>query len=106
MAGSTQLTGVALYFGPLNEDQGMGGFPGDPGYTGRYVMISEFPRANALTQELGAGYFPGEGLAVLDAPQVASNTRHTATLRVHGRYVIVQATTDADALAAARAVNR
>ena len=91
----TQLAGVSAYFGPV-----------EPRYTGRYVAITEFPHPNAMTRQLGAGYFPPEGEAVLDGPDVGSRSEHTATLRAHGMYVIVEATSDADALAAARTLSR
>jgi hypothetical protein len=101
---TVQVRGVHLYYGGLDTSTGRLGSPGDPAYAGRFISITEFERPNAVTRQLGRLHFPPEGTAVLDAGDVEGAGAHNATLRAHGAYAIISASTDADVLAAARAL--
>jgi hypothetical protein len=84
-----QVPGVELFYGKPN-------FLGLPIDRGSFISITEFPNANAVVRsELPA--FQPTGAVVF---------RNTATLRAHGLYIIVNASTPEKALAAARALAR
>jgi len=85
-----QVNGLSLYYGKLD------GY-GYPAYAGSFVSINEFTSARAAKVLLGPGYFR-EGKAVIDGAM--------ATVRTHGLYVIVNASSAATAIAAMRALGR
>jgi hypothetical protein len=86
-----QVGGVALYYGGLDGT-------GHPSYKGAHITINEFPRRQAL-KLWGPGLFRDNAVVV--------TTRHaTATLKERGVYIVIEAGSRADALAAARAVAR
>ena len=70
---------------------------GYPAYAGSFVSLNEFTSARAAKVLLGPGYFR-EGKAVIDGAM--------ATVRTHGLYVIVNASSAATAIAAMRALGR
>jgi hypothetical protein len=116
------IPGVLVYYGQVNNS----GLPNDtqPGYTGRWVQIVEFPHSNAVVRSF-RGHFRADGRAVIDglaggvlpefaragiAPQFGAPgsvlTAHSATLMTHHRYFLVDAATKSDAITAARTIAR
>jgi hypothetical protein len=102
------LPGVCLYYGAVLKT----GLPNDnqPSFKGRYIEIVEFPHENAMTR-FYAGRFPGNGAALINAlpaqgPVVDDIGAHTATLKTHDRYLLIQASSESLALATAKAVTR
>jgi hypothetical protein len=113
------IPGVLVYYGRVNS-----GLPNDaqPGYTGRWVQIVEFPHYNAVVSSF-RGHFRADGRAVIDgltggvlpefaragiAPQFGAPgsvlTAHSATLMSHHRYFLIDAATKSDAVTAARTI--
>ena len=86
-----QIGGVALYYGHLD-------YTGHPTYQGSYISITEFPHRNAVVT------FNGVSLFRQDTAILTTHTDTIATMRTHGLYVIIQAGSRAEALAAARAL--
>ena len=68
-----------------------------------YVEVFELPRGNSFTRFF-AGHFPESGVAAIDA--LSAYSPHTATLKSHGLYLVIQASSDRLAVAAAHAVGR
>jgi len=85
-----EIPGVTLYYGRLDPNNY------GPPYLAPYVSITEFPHANPIVTTQGLGYFPNNERAVLE--------NHTATLKTHGLYVIINASSPQLATAAARAL--
>jgi hypothetical protein len=83
-----QAGGVALYYGPLDGT-------GHPAYRGSYISINEFPRKDAI-KLWGPGLFRQDGVIVTQ--------QDIATFKTHGLYMLIQAGSRHDALAAARAL--
>lgn len=100
LGNGAEITGISLYYGPLNTNTGRGGTVGDPDYSGSYVSINEFATKNVITQSLGPEHFPTNGKAILDAPDLSLG--NSATLRTHGLFVIIRGSSDKNVLAAAR----
>jgi hypothetical protein len=100
-----EAAGVSLYYGALDESTGRVANTGHPLYRGRYVSITEFPRPDKVAAVFGSTYFPAPGLAIVGARGITYVGR-VATFRAHGVAVIVQASSDALALAAARVLSR
>ena len=90
-----QVNGLSLYYGRLD------GY-GYPSYTGSFVSINEFTSTRAARLLLGPGYFR-EGKAVIGSGYVGAAV---AALRTRGLYVIVSASSAANATAAVRALSR
>lgn len=91
-ADTTQVRGVRLFYGKLD-------CAGQPDFGSPYASVTEFPERNAVVDAVGITYFPGGGDAILDGRGIAGP--HSATLRAHGLYVVIRASDDAHALAAA-----
>ena len=88
-----QIGGVTLYYGRLDQY-------GDPAHQGSYISITEFPHRNVVVT------FNGVSLFRQDAAIVTQQSNTIATMKTHGLYVIIQAGSRAEALAAARALAR
>jgi hypothetical protein len=86
-----QIGGVELYYGSLD-------YTGHPTYRGAYASITEFPHRNAVVTFNGLSLFR-ENAAIL-----TTHTDTIATMKTHGLYVIIQARSQAEALAAAQAL--
>jgi hypothetical protein len=86
-----QIDGVQLYYGHLD-------YTGHPTYQGSYISITEFPHRNVIVT------FNGVSLFRPDAAILTTHTDTIATMKTHGLYVIIQAGSRAEALAAARAL--
>jgi hypothetical protein len=97
----TRPPGVWLYYGATQN----GGFPNDtqPSYKGSYVEIFELPREDSFTRFF-AGHFPSGKIAVIDA--LSAYSQHTATLKAHSLYIVVRASSDQPAVAAAHTIAR
>jgi hypothetical protein len=91
-----QVNGLSLYYGKLDDY-------GDPTYAGAFVSINEITSSRAARLMLGPGYFR-VGKAVV-APARGGGPA-LAAQHVHGLYVIVEASSAAKAIAAARALSR
>jgi hypothetical protein len=92
-----QVNGLTLYYGHLDDT-------GHPSYEGSYITITEVPRRTvAATLWGGPGLFRNDG-AVLTSDTAAHE--NTATLRAHGLYVMIQATSRTSAIDAVRALAR
>ena len=91
MPNAHQIPGVRLIYGRVGTDPS-----GGPTYNGPFISITEFPTRNAAVLYTGLSYFPDANRAVLE------NT--TATLKTHGLYVIINASSPQLATAAARAL--
>jgi hypothetical protein len=96
------VPGVWLYYGTAPNTR----LPTDiqPSYKGAYIEIFEFPHANPVTHYY-AGHFPSDGVAVIDALS-ATGHLHTATIKTHNRYYIINASSDNYAKEAALAAAR
>ncbi len=86
-----QIGGVQLYYGLLDST-------GHPTYKGSFISITEFPHRNAVVT------FNGTSLFRNDVAIVSAHTDTIATTKTHGVYVIIEAGSRAEALAAARAL--
>lgn len=106
------MPGVLLYYGPVSNP----GLPNDttPGYTSRWIEVIEFPHQNALTR-FALGHFPSGGRAVIDGfnegaglglPAPAVTPEHSITLKGPRFFLLIQAASRRDAIAAARATAR
>lgn len=82
-----QVGGVTLYYGRLD-------YAGYPTYHGSYISITEIPNRKAIVALWGTGLFRQDAAIIID------NT--TATMKTHGLYVLIHASSRAQALAAAR----
>jgi hypothetical protein len=97
--------GVELLYGATDGNR--------PGWTGRYVLVSESVTVEALSHmEVPAGYLTGDQILLLrdeptsDAAPTAplGGVRWTGTLKRHGLFVSIQAPTKELVLEAARAL--
>jgi hypothetical protein len=86
-----QIPGVQLYYGRLDST-------GHPTYKGSFISITEFPHRNSLVN------FNGVSLFQNDVAIVSTDRDTVATTKVHGLYVVIQAGSAAQALAAAEAL--
>jgi hypothetical protein len=84
-----RATGVELFYGPTN-------FLGQPIDGGSFISITEFPHANAFVRALPQAY-PTSGAMI---------SGHTASLKTHGLYLIIRASSAKKAIAAAQALAR
>lgn len=94
--------GASFYYGSLLNT----GLPNDkePDMTGLkpYLAVTEFTRPNPLTRFLHA-FFPADGSALIDNA-VVSRSHSSATLRKGGIFIYIEGSSDALAVAAARAL--
>jgi hypothetical protein len=86
-----QIPGVQLYYGRLDPT-------GHPTYKGSFISITEFPHRNSVVNFNGISLFRN-GVAI-----VSSHTDTIATMRSHGLYIVIEAGTQTQAIAAARAL--
>jgi hypothetical protein len=86
-----QISGVTIYYGHLDQY-------GDPANQGSYISITEFPHRNAVVT------FNGVSLFRQDAAIITHQPNPIATMKTHGLYIVIQAGSQADALAAAHAL--
>jgi hypothetical protein len=86
-----QIGGVQLYYGQLDST-------GHPTYQSSFISITEFPHRNAVV------IFNGISLFRNDVAIVSTRTDTIATMKTHGLYVIIEAGSRTEALAAARAL--
>jgi hypothetical protein len=97
-----RFPGASLYYGSLLNT----GLPNDkePDLTGLkpYLSVVEFTRPNAMTRFLHT-FFPKEGSALIDNSAV-SRASSSATLQRRGVFIVIQGSSDALVLAAARAL--
>ena len=84
-----QVAGAELFYGRLDYD-------GAPDHRRPYVSITEFPRANPVVTFMGLSYFPADGHAVLVGQRL--------TLETRGVYIVVDASSPDNAIAAGRAL--
>lgn len=100
-----------LYYGkPYNT-----GLPNgeQPGFTAPYIEVFEFPHSNQITRTYAAR-FPEDGTVIIDGLTAIGPGRanfpltgaHTATLKTRGSYILVQASSDQLAVAAANAMSK
>jgi hypothetical protein len=82
-----RAVGVELFYGPTN-------FVGQPIDGGSFISITEFPHTNAFVSALPQAY-PTSGAMI---------SGRTATLKTHGLYVIIRASSAKKAIAAAQAL--
>ena len=82
-----QVGGVNLYYGHLD-------YAGYPTYKGSYVSITEIPSRKAIVALWGVGLFQQDAAIVIDSK--------TATMKTHGLYLLIHASSRAQALEAAR----
>jgi hypothetical protein len=92
-----QIPGVMLFYGRLD-------YAGDPDYSHPYIAINEFADRNVIVNNLGLSTFPTNGRAILDSQWVGGNPN--ASLETSGLYIIIRASSDGNALTAARALAR
>jgi hypothetical protein len=85
-----QIGGVELFYGRTD-------YAGAPTYSGSFISITEFPRRNPVVAYEGIALFRQDAAII---------TNSTATMKTHGLYVIIEAGSPAEALAAARALAR
>jgi hypothetical protein len=86
-----QIPGVQLYYGRLDST-------GHPTYKGSFISITEFPHRNSVIN------FNGISLFQNDVAIVSTHMDTVATMKTHGLYVIIQAGSQDQAIAAARAL--
>jgi phage gp37-like protein len=91
-----QVKGLSLYYGKVDDY-------GYPTYAGSFVSINEITSARAARLLLGPGYFR-EGKAVITPARPGGPAMAAAHIR--GLYVIVEASSAANATAAVRALSR
>lgn len=102
------IAGVCLYYSTAHAS----GAPtnSQPAFRSQYIEIVEFPRPNAITRWY-TGRFPSQGTALVGGlrplgPIVDQLPARVATLQTQGHYVLIQASTNQLAIAAARAISR
>jgi hypothetical protein len=83
-----QIGGVELFYGHID-------YAGFPVYGGSFISITEFPHRNPVIDFQGLALFPDDAAII---------TNRTATMKTHGLYVIIEAGSPGDTLAAARAL--
>jgi hypothetical protein len=97
-----RVPGASFYYGSLLNT----GLPNDkePDMTGLkpYLAVTEFTRPNALTRFLHA-FFPTDGSALIDN-SIVSRGRSSATLRKGEIFTVIEGSSDALVVAAARAL--
>lgn len=98
----SRYPGAAFYYGSLLDT----GLPNDrePDHTGLkpYLSVAEYTRPNTYTK---SQVFPPEGSALIDGSNPFPSTP-TATLRMHGLYIVIQGSSDALVRAAAERIGR
>jgi hypothetical protein len=86
-----QPNGLQLYYGRLDSYR-------SPTYSGDFLSITEFPRANIVVTFNGIGLFPKRAAIITIREDVI------ATLHAHGLYLIIQTNSRRHTIAAVRAL--
>ena len=93
----TDITGLSLFYGTLDDDPTTYRKDMRPDFRKPYVQVTESMKAGGMLLPGVLGYAPPEGWIFLAASRIG-------VLKRDGLYVAIQAPSEADALAAARAL--